>query len=178
MRKFFLLVCLLTLFACGAGDQEAESTVSMGSPDGYAVACATNYTRAAPHFCRTAAISNTVVSWTQATACTQRVLTGVPANTVALVSLPWRALSNNAVGGRVNTIQLYNAAGCVSASLGSYTFRSYEYVATVAGTTIHEGYITTTIPLDSSSAFYTVQSNIGGNGNAQLVNITILGYYD
>lgn len=178
MRKFFLLVCLLTLFACGVGDQEAESTVSMGSPDGYAVSCAANFVRAAPHFCRTTATSSTLKTWVNNVACTQQTISFVPANTTVLGIIKWRSLSNNVVGARNNQISLYGVAGCGSASLGTYSVGSYEYVATVAGTIIHEGFFTMLVPVDSTSSIYMTHLNAGGNGNSEFINLLVLGYYD
>lgn len=51
MKKYILAIGLLVLLACAPPHQEAESTVSITAPDGYAVTCVTGFTRLVPHLC-------------------------------------------------------------------------------------------------------------------------------
>lgn len=139
--------------------------------------CAAGFTRTGPNFCR--ATNNTNDIWIDATACTERTFTtALPADAVvASVLIRWRSRSNNAVGNRTNDVTFYSDATC-TAIASTVLYAVYEFVATAAGTVVGQADVEVLVPLVATGVFRTTQANAGGNGNAEVQTIQLLGYFD
>jgi len=145
--------------------------------------CISGYTRdpSQPNHCHKDSWVST--TWTDAVACTSTapVDTLPTTATSADLILTWKSLSNNGVGQRGNEVWFWNNATCASSRFGYSRFDTREFVAVAAGT----GYSTETdhfsVPLVDEAGvmkFRTTQTNAGGNGNANIHEIAIVGYYD
>lgn len=140
--------------------------------------CVAGYTRTSPNYC----VKNdvTATAWTDATACTARVIgtASLPVGTKVSVRVVWQALSNNAIATRTNDVTFFSDASCVvPRSTSVYTIR--EFAAVVAGTVIgsNESILTADV-LTAVDTLYATQTNAGGNGNADILTATIVGYFD
>lgn len=144
-------------------------------------ACAGGFVRKTPNYCASSS-ATVLVTWTNSAACTART-TGrsLPADAkVILLRLYWRALAlNSANSQRFNNITFSNSATCAAGSEAAFAlYNGFEFVATVAGTVIGQGTSTLLVPLVSTDTFYFIQANAGGNGNADIANYSIDGYFD
>ncbi len=140
-------------------------------------ACASGFTRIGPNYCANANLG-TFVAWADATACTGRATETLPSDAKAvLLGLNWQVFSNNAVGLRQNRVFFYADTACsqTSSILQMYT---REQVATAAGTVLAQHTHTVVVPLTATSTFRTSQDNAGGNGNSDVVESFVIGYYD
>ena len=142
-------------------------------------ACATNFVRVVPNYCKRLGGGFPGGSWADATACTARTLGGaVPADAVAVsLQLEWEGLSNNAVGLRFNSVNFYSETACTNAAATSqYGIR--EQAAVVAGTLLGSILVTLKVPLTATDTVRTTQLNAGGNGNAAILQSFVSGYWD
>jgi len=140
--------------------------------------CVTGYTRLSPNYC--AKNDVTATSWTDGVACTSRVIGsgGLAVGTKVHLRVVWQGLSNNATGSRTNDVTLFSDVGCATPrSTSNYTLR--EFAAVSAGTVIGqtESIVVADI-LNAVDTVYATQTNAGGNGNADILNATIVGYFD
>lgn len=178
MKKLWLIPILAFLFACGPASmpEEAESTVGITAPDGYAVACIANYIRSQPHFCKWNGSFAASETWnvTSATGCNTHILSNVPTTaTGVLVSHFVDLRSNNAIQQHIIIINYYNDATCITAtSSWQYDFR--EFVAVGATTRIFS-----TNDFVLANNFSGVVTNTAFTSNSSSnVSFHILGYYD
>lgn len=142
-------------------------------------ACAANYTRVGPNFCRST--TNTLDAWADATACTNRTFTdALPADAKAvLLWIRWEALANNATGSRSNAVNFFPNAACTGGTdVFTSTFRIFEQAATAASTILGTSNFTYIIPLSGTNQISTTQTNAGGNGNSDITNAKAVGYFD
>ena len=141
-------------------------------------AAATGFTRVLPNFCKPSS-NFAAETWTNATACTAR-LTGrtLPADAkYILLEIRWRALSNNAIGQRGNTVSFYTDNVCTNAA-AFIEYEVREEVAVVAGTVIGKHNDLLIVPLTDTDTFHATQANTGGNGNSEITNYVVRGYWD
>lgn len=138
MRRFVLSVLLLLLvLACGPLPQEdqAESNVGITAPDGYSIACATNFSRSTPHWCLKTTVPSSTVLTLDNTCRSVNLVTshGFVATGKARLGYSVSIVSANAVAVReVNTI-FYTDSSCVTqANMPQFLFRVYEQVALTA----------------------------------------------
>lgn len=143
-------------------------------------ACASGFTRRGPNYCQRTTTTS-VVAWTDATACTART-TGMslPADAkVVLLELRFQALAGNAVGSRTNFVTFYNNSGCTgNVTSATATHTTHEQAAVAAGTVLSQRDHFVMAPLVATDTFYTIQGNAGGNGNADVLNHYVQGYFD
>lgn len=161
----------------GGGDLAVSGTVSSTK------ACASEYTRMGPNFCAAFSLSSPAGNaWGDAVACTARSPTAstIPADAKAIViQLNWQALSANAIAIRDNTVEFYSDAACTATSNVEYSrFSVREFAAVAAGTVIGRTSDHVIVPLGATNTFYTKQANAGGNGNADVADYAIYGYFD
>lgn len=142
-------------------------------------ACATGFTRSGPNYCkRTATASDT---WADATACTARTFTpALPADATAVaLFVRFQALANNAIASRENDVNFYTDATCtVGAYVGTVSYGVREFAAVAAATTLGISSIYAVVPLAATNTIRTTQTNAGGNGNAEVQSIQVVGYFD
>lgn len=176
MRKFFLSCFLLALIACGPGDQVAESTVSMGTPDGYAVSCANLYTRLVPHYCVLNG-NGGLESWSVTTAgCNTRTLTIVPSSAKGVrLSVNYFVYSTNVVNLKTISSGFYSSAAC--GTLQTSTGISLrEEVAVVANTQLAAmSQYVDAIVVNGTVVTNSTFTNVGSNS---FIQFDIVGYYD
>lgn len=140
--------------------------------------CLAGYSRLSPNYCAKTNVAAT--TWTDAATCTGRAIgtTGIPVGTKVVVRIVWQALSNNAIAMRTNDVTFFSDTFCTTPrSTSVYTLR--EFAAVVAGTVI--GSAETMLTADVVNAvdtLYAIQTNAGGNGNADILHATIVGYFD
>lgn len=182
MKKLFLIPLLVALFACGSASgptvPDAESTVTITAPDGFAVACAANFQRTTPHFClRVTApvVQNAVIDGT-CRSIDWLTSTGVPTNATSVQILGTGTLvSNNAIANRQIQVQQYVDSSCVT-SLQTYWYYNRESAAVVAGTILHRTSATVTILLQGSALMWYKATNL--DGATHTLWWSIIGYYD
>ena len=141
-------------------------------------ACATGYVRTAPNYCKAVGISNYQL-WTDGTACTGRTFTQtLPADAKAAdIRLLMEARANNAVNVRTNSVSFWADLSCTSWA-ETVEFGAYEHVAVVAGTIIGRAALMARVPLTLTNNITTTQQNAGGNGNAEVTGVIVVGYVD
>lgn len=175
MKKYIVAIGLLVLLACAPPAQEAESTVGITAPDGYAVACAVGYTRMSPHYCH-----NTSAGFTDSA----YAAGGCQNKTVANLSIPAtaRMVVLNLIG-NVYSINVPNAldfvtanffsdSGCTNFILNGIQFEAKEFVA-LPSTQILAANAIITLPVSTNGFYY----NYSTNGVSFFISRT-LGYYD
>lgn len=172
----------ITVTGSNGGDPTISTTagsLNVGTTLTSSKACATNYTRVSPNFCR--AQGGAVTNWTNATACTTRTLTqSVPSDAKAvLLRVYWQALANNAIAHRSNTVQFFSDGACANVANGAFSeFSVREFAAVAAGTLIASTTVQMIVPLTTTNTIAATQTNAGGNGNSQIAQVLAAGYYD
>lgn len=178
MKKFLsAFLTAVAFFACGPlpQEQEAESAVGITAPDGYAVTCASSYTRVAPHLC---ALTNTPTETTPAFTygvCKTWTLSTIPSSSKsAIVQLGFDVQSANVINiAREINITFYANAGC-GLSTSTSSLVGYEFVALTART-IAGSKQQVTIPTVAGVAYF-----IANQVSCPTCSVTmqIQGYYD
>jgi hypothetical protein len=145
--------------------------------------CLGGYSRSIsmPNFCQKTSEVSTI--WTDAVACTATdPIDTLPTTATHLaLAITWRAYSNNAIAQRANEIRFFDNASCAVGMYGYSRLDLREFAAVVAGTIIGVVHDHAMVPLVNESGvmkFRTTELNAGGNGNADLHQIRIEGYYD
>lgn len=166
-----------------SGNFVAEGTIALSGTLSSSKPCHTGFNRRTPNYCVRGNNSTAVEEvWINATGCTARA-TGqafVPDDGVRAVDLAihWQALANNATGPRMNEVYFFGTNTCPPTKFNSRSlFNVYEQTATSVGTILGE-YIDHVRVQINTDSFNTMQTNIGGNGNASIVGFTVEGYYD
>lgn len=174
MKRFGFIGALLLLLGCGPDTVESGQYIT--APDGNAKACAANYTRIAPNYCRAInenldnallTINNTCQSYTPAS---------LPAsakyvNLNVLESLT----TNNAVAQRFLDLVFYHTAACGGASFVSKNIQAREQVLAANQLLMEVAVSVLHVPLVSGSVLYLGQHNGGASTFSQA---SIIGYYD
>jgi hypothetical protein len=145
--------------------------------------CIAGYTRSVsvPNFCQKDTYAVTI--WTDAVACTATAPVDtlpVTANRAEL-GVAWRVYANNAVASRNNEIRFYEDASCTANDTGYSRIDLREFVAVAAGTVIgvtHDHFNVALVNEAGVMKMRTTETNAGGNGNGDLHQISIIGYYD
>lgn len=183
MKNWIYSVLLaLILFACSplSQEQEAQSAVGITSPDGYAVACVTGFTRVLPHVCNFSSGAG-IPSQTSVPdgLCRSFDLstTDLPTSARAIRGyLRIVVTSTNAIGARGVTFGPFVDSGC---TLASHTFYNQirEFAAVAADTMLLEVYIPFDyLPLNGDRVLtYTATTTGGASSKAYL---SVFGYYD
>lgn len=178
-----LLIGFAFVYACGQipDAPEAESAVGITAPDGFSVTCRTGFTRRFPHYCQNNdAILVGGIPWVNGVACTSRTMTGsigLPASTLVRLQVNMNARANNVLGLRTSVVGFSRDAVCTNI-VQIVTYTAYEHSAVVAGTVIAQSSFIVEVPLITTDSIVANQSNAGGNGNAEVFNTYLLGYYD
>lgn len=161
MKKLWIVPLLVFLFACGPATYDAESTVSITAPDGFAVACVAGFTRVAPHMCVGRVTSLTYIGTTLDGVCNSIDLTvasplAFPANaTHILTNVVVQLRAQNAIGPRQIALSFYKTAACSSSLLlFDQLFLSQEYVATGTANWINRQSHHATIPVTNGIMYY------------------------
>jgi hypothetical protein len=180
MYKILSIACAVLVIACLAvlKSERVESTVFLTAPDGFAVACESNYSRSVPHFCASNTSFIGVDNWTiTAAGCDNHTLSGIPASAQhVLLVVRWQISSNNTIGLKQGSTSFYDNTTCTTI-LKSLTHEIREFAAVATGTII---YTNTTEILVKVANGTTVNTNsafgsMGANAN---VNFKVVGYYD
>ena len=134
-----------------------------------------------PNYCHKMSEVSTI--WTDTIACTATApIDTLPTTATHLAAaLTWRSYSNNAVGQRANEVRFFDNAACAAGVIGYSRLDLREDPAVVAGTVIGVVHDHLMIPLVNEAGvmkFRTTQFTAGGNGNSDLHQIRIEGYYD
>jgi hypothetical protein len=144
-------------------------------------ACATGFTRKGPNYCARNNANGIGQAWADAVACTARTSTpALPADAkLAMISLHWRGLSNNAVGFRTNILNFWTTAACTASTAQVSSEASFrEEVAVAAGNSLGDVVEHLLVPLVTTNTFYTTQTTAGGNGSVDVFNWDVEGYTD
>lgn len=180
MKKLFIIPLLVFLFACGPASvpQEAESTVGITAPDGYAVACVLTFNRAAPHLCHKFTLgADLLILDGTCRSVDFPTAYGLGARQYTFkISSQILVTSNSGVGSlRFATTNFYTSTGCGIVQ-GVARVRALEQVVTAADTTLFEGYQTLDVASDAAGLVWYLGSVNGGTNTKILVTPT--GYYD
>lgn len=181
------LVGLLTVVGIGAAlvdTKKAESGLTITAPDGFAVACATNYTRISPHICITnnnnAYASPTFDGTCRALSAMVGTVNAIPSNaTMLIIAGDLRTVSANAIATRVIQATFFSNNTCTAAafSIPDMKLEAREWVALAAAEYARiSGYeILVTKTVGQTDAWYigTLTSCVGCGGGFQ-----VRGYYD
>lgn len=187
-KTFVLGVVLIGFafaYACGQipDAPDAESSVTITAPDGYAVSCAANYTRKAPHFCQlNADAASNQAGMTSDNTCrsinVQSAFTNPPSTsaTALAVVVLWSVNANNAIAYRQTNITLATAATCATNHfVGAFGVR--EFAAVLAGSVIGQGASAVVVTPISANLIYYV-SNDAGTTSTPANLLRVAGYYD
>jgi hypothetical protein len=182
MKKVFLSVFLFSIvfaWACLPQPEKVESAVGITAPDGYSISCATNYTRAVPHYCTFNNISTQLLTADNTCRSVNLVAVfGVP-TTVRLVRLSHLhvIVGQNAVGLNQTRLTTFSDASCITTVTPTSGVDMREQVAVAGAATLWSGqpYIFDA-PVGPSGVFY-YKAQLTACVNCS-IGITLHGYFD
>lgn len=182
MKKLLMIPLLILLFACGSASdpivQEAESTVTITAPDGYAVACTTNFVRVQPHFC--ASTVSFVESFTVSTSgsCQSYTLTTVPSSAkMVLARMQILTRGANVLNTSHNSwFNSYTDASCVN-WWGSFGDHRTEVPAVSTVTSVINLQAVQVLPVVSGTIRY-FHDYVCVSCGSHSTGVYIIGYYD
>lgn len=167
-----IILCLSVLLCVST---PAYSTVVISAPDGYSIACASNYLRLQPHYC--AAVTN-FESWSVVpNSCSVRTLTTIPSSAKMLrVEVVTVLMSTNTVTLKNLITQFYNDAVCATPIINLYS-SLYEQVATIDNTELFRSSTIVDVLAYAGTSLRSYSAFTNTGASSALV-ITILGYFD
>lgn len=179
MKKVFLSLALVLLsFACGPVPEEVEATSSLGSPDPMSRACATNFIRANPNYCRSVPSGTFTPTLTIDGTC-QSVTTGsigsVSNATAVDLDVIFNILTANAIANRVANITFFADAACTQQVGVPFSGAAREQVAAVATQLAFWHSFAPAVPVVSGNIYY---SGTFSSCTGCTIKLGLRAYYD
>lgn len=155
----------------GGGTLAVSGTVSSTK------ACAAGFSRKGPNYCINDDVGGE--GWVDAVGCTARTfIDAVPVDAKLVhLAVTFQVLSGNAVAYRSNTVNFRRDSAC-SIQGNNIPFGAREFSAVAAGNILSLSTFEVIVSLTGTNTVHTTQLNAGGNGNADILDVAVLGYFD